>query len=227
MTTKSSINQFLVRKLIQEIIDQEVSVILEGFNLFSEQDPIPDPPDAAPDAPVADAGADTDMGDLDLGDDSGGDLDLGGDDASGDLGGDGEPGADGGGGEEGMDDMGDLGGGGGMPSFGGGGGGGGGGLDMGGDESGDESGSEDSGDASGDSGPESTGDPVEDTFSAAEEIAKNTQNPQKVLNSIKAAIQDTTISSKQQMKDLVQKMTENENSVLNDAARRLRIFINT
>lgn len=213
----------LTRQLIQEIIDNEVSSILEGFNLFSEAEP----PEPAPDAPVDDAGADADLGDLDLGDDAG-DAPEGMDDASGgdDLGGGSEPGAEGG--EDGMDsDMPDLGGGG-MPSFGGGGGGGGGGLDLGGDDAGgDDSGDDASGDDSGDSGPETTGDPVEDTFSVAEDIAKNTQNPQKVLNSIKAAIQDTTISSKQQIRDLVQKMSEDENSVLNDAARRLRIFINT
>jgi hypothetical protein len=100
---------------------------------------------------------------------------------------------------------------------------------MGGDEAGGDSEADAGGDDAGgdEGGAEGTGDPVEDTFSAAEEIAKTTQNPQKVLNSIKAAIQDSTINSKDQMKDLINKMSENENSVLKDAARRLRIFIST
>lgn len=212
-----------------------------AYNSAGKIQEAPMPP-AAPEEPVEpamDASADGGSFDSMPGGDAGGDLEMGGDDlggdpaAGGDLGGTGGAGGMPGGEDldgDGMtDDLGggggDLGGGG-MGGFGGGGGGGG---DLGGmgDEGGDLGGEGEAAPEPSSHDPFASADSLEDKLQVildtAEELAAQTQDPQKVLKAVKGMIQNG-FENPDKAARAISDLFDTDNPVLQQVSRRLALF---
>lgn len=225
---------FALHEAISFIIDEEIDLLVNKSDNLDEEGILPDKPggpppdgntapvDASPDmgepaANPAPAGQTSDMGDA-LG--GGGAAPTGAPGApENDLDGDGMD--DSGAPDMGGGDAGGLGGG-----FGGGGGGGG--MDFGGEEGGE------AGDTGGPAPPEPTFNPFEGAttpeeklqviLDTAESIAETTQDPQKVLKSVKGLIQNGFANPEAAAK-VIADLFDTNNPVLQQVSRRLSLFM--